>query len=53
MILSDLPTPAEALIHAIRIIPRLRADGKPVPTAHRVRGMLFGIMRDPLDPAAD
>src|SRR5258708_186931 len=32
MILSDLPTPAEALAHTNRNMPGLRAGGKPVPT---------------------
>src|SRR6266567_6893269 len=32
MTFSDLPTPAEASVHATEIMPGLRAGGKPVPT---------------------
>src|ERR1700687_5007880 len=32
MIFSDLPTPAEALVHMTGTMQRLRAGGKPVPT---------------------
>src|SRR5258708_33195843 len=41
MILSDLPTPAEALVRTTKIMPGLRAGGKPVPIPDQVRDRLF------------
>src|SRR3954463_8563556 len=43
MILSDLPTPAAALLRANGTMPRLRAGGKQNPIPERVQDMLFGI----------
>ena len=44
MIFSDLPTPAEALVHTTMIMPGLRAGGKPVPTRIKSGAGFFGIM---------
>jgi hypothetical protein len=38
MISSDLPTPAEALIHTTGTMPGLRAGGKPMSIPHHARG---------------
>jgi hypothetical protein len=44
MILSDLPTPAEALVHATRMVLELRAGGKPLHIPDQVRAGFFEIM---------
>jgi len=45
MIVSDLPSPAEASSQAMKTVHGLRAGGKPVSIPDRVEDKLFGIMR--------
>jgi hypothetical protein len=45
MIFSDLPTPAEAMIHTIGICQGFARAGNRCPSPIGVEDMLFGIMR--------
>jgi hypothetical protein len=45
MILSDLPTPAEALVYVTSLSQGFAQAGNRFPPRIVVRGMLFGIMR--------